>query len=224
MENEEYPLVSAIMLAGRTSIKDVLSAIKCFKAQTYPYKELIIVNNASNHLEASGFNIKAEQDIFLIDTPFGLSSGMARNYGISAANGRILAQFDPDYWYSPNRLESQVATLAENNAHIAVLSETLNYSFTSGRATYQTNDRKAILNTMVFLRPSGIDYPNVERQEELGIIGKMQEEGMTIISMPTLELACKFQLTSGERVLKPTNCGLLAQHFKIIKRILKDRR
>ncbi len=218
---EDFPLVSAILLAGRASITDTLKAIHCFTQQTYKQKELIIVNNAKNHFDATALNIQAQKDIFLIDTPYPLSAGMARNYGISAANGQILAQFDPDYWYAPNRIESQIATIAANEVHVAILSETLAYSYISGRASYQTNDRKAILNTMVFVRPSNIDYPNTEKQEELGLLLKMQEAGMQIISMPSPELACKIYPSNESP--KPQNCGLLSSHFKIIKKMIKQR-
>lgn len=221
---DDYPLVSAIMLAGRTSLPDVLSAIDCFRKQTYPYKELIIVNNAKTQFDAASLNIQAEKDVFLVDTPFHLATGMARNYGIAAANGRILAQFDPNYWYAPNRLESQVATLAGNEAQIIVLASTLAYSFGSGRATYNQNDKQAVLSTMLCVRPSGIDYPNVDRQEELGFLERMQQAGARLISMPAPELGCHLYLTDRDRITKPINCGLSSEHFKLIKKIVKGHR
>ena len=219
----EYPLVSAILLARKTSIKDVLAAIECFKAQSYPYKELIILNNARNQFEASELNIKAEKDIFLVDTLTRLNAGQARNYGIRAANGRILAQFDADYWHDPQRLEAQVATLAENEAHICVLSETLLYSYVSGRASMNTNEKAAILGTMVFIRPLNIDYPPVTKHEEFGILDKMVKAGMKPIAMAKPELCCKLLATKGDRVHNPENNGLSKKHFQLVKKIVKDR-
>jgi glycosyltransferase involved in cell wall biosynthesis len=219
---EDYPLVSAIMLAGRHPIKDVLAAIACFRAQTYPYKELIIVNNAANQFDASALNIKAERGIFIVDTPYPFFAGMARNYGIAAANGKILAQFDADYWHAPGRLEAQIATLAEHEGHVAVLASTLSYSYVSGRASYNTNDRGAILGTMVFVRPQNIDYPNIDKQEEHGILDKFQKANLDVISLPAPTLACKLHL--GGDVIKPANVGLSKQDFTLVKKILKDRR
>lgn len=222
-DTPEYPLVSAIMLAGRNSTLDVLAAIKCFQTQTYPYRELIIVNNAKNQFEASKLNIQAERDIFLIDTPSELSAGMARNYGIRAANGQILAQFDADYYHDPKRLEAQIATLAENESHVCVLSETFGYSFVSGRAFLHTNEKTAIMGTMVFLRPTNIDYPNHLKNEEFGILDRMVKAEMKPISMSQPELACKFYLTKGKRTHNPTNHNLKKKQFQIVKRIVKDR-
>lgn len=222
-QEDEYPLVSAIMLAGRMPITDILAAIECFRAQTYPYRELIVLNNAKSQFDASELNIRAEKDIFLIDTPADLNAGMARNYGIKAANGRILAQFDADYWHDPKRLEAQVATLAENDSHICVLSETLLYSYVSGRAATYTNAKEAVLGTMVFIRPANIDYPPVTKHEEFGILDRMVKAGMKPIAMSKPELACKFYLTNGDRIHEPENDGLNKKQFQLVKRIVKDR-
>lgn len=223
-DQEEFPLVSAIMLAGRTALPDIISAITCFQAQTYPYKELIIVNNAKNQFDASSLNIQAQKNIALIDTPYPFFAGMARNFGIATANGRILAQFDPDYWYAPNRLEAQIATLANEEANVVMLSNTLQYSYVSGRASYQKNDRDAILGTMLFIRPHNLDYPNIDKQEELGLLDKFQSANAKIIAMPFPELACKMCFTAEERIYKPVNANLSKPHFEVVKKILKARR
>lgn len=221
--DQEYPLVSAIMLAGQCPHEDIFAAIKCFNSQTYPYKELIIINNAKTQFEASALNMHAQKDIFIIDTPIGLSAGMARNYGISAANGQILAQFDADYYHSPNRLEVQIATLAGNEAHVSVLTETLQYSFVSGKATYQRNDKQAILNTMVLVRPRDIDYPNVNKNEEKGFLEKLINAGMKTISIPKVDLMCKLCLTKHERTFEINKSDVSNPHAKIIKQMLKER-
>lgn len=223
-ETPDVPLVSAIMLAGHTALPDILAAIDCFRQQTYPYKELIIVNNAKSQFDAASLNIQAQRDVAFVDTPMPFFAGMARNYGIATANGRILAQFDPDYWYAPNRLEAQIATLVQEEANVVVLASTLQYSFVSGRASYQQNDRNAVLGTMLYVRPNGIDYPNIDKQEELGLLEKFQQAEAKIVAVPNPELACKFCYTSGERVKKPQNAGLTKPHFEVVKRILKGRR
>lgn len=221
-DTEKFPLVSAIMLAGRSSVSEVLAGIKCFKAQTYPYKELIILNNARTQFEASGLNIAAEPDVFLVDTPGNLITGMARNYGIRSANGQILAQFDADCYHDPQRLEAQIATLADNNSHICMLSSTLQYSYFSGRASLQHNQRAAILNTMVFIRPSDIDYPPSDKMEESGLLEKMMGSGLKAISMNKPELCCKFYHNTCP-VKSCVNHGLSNKQFSLVKRLVKKR-
>jgi len=220
--NEEYPLVSAIMLAGRVTIADILTTIECFQAQTYPYKELIIVNNAKNQYLASALEIPINKDVFLIDTPTEYSAGMARNYGISAANGRILAHFDADYWHTPSRLSAQIATMANERAHISVLANVLQYSFISGEARVYNNAQNAVLGTLVFSRPAKIDYPDVEHNEEYEILQRMMQSGMRPIAMAKPDLACKLILTHGERIYEPRNRGLTDEQLAIIQTMIKS--
>ena len=222
-QEEEYPLISAIMLAGQVQLEDILACIQCFNDQTYPYKELIIVNNAKTQHEASALELPAQKDIFIIDTPTILTAGMARNYGISASNGRILAQFDPDYWYAPSRLSAQVATMANEKAHICIMASALKYSFISGRATTYQNTKNALLGTMVFSRPAKIDYPDFEHHEEYGILYKMLNNGMRPISMEKPELCCKLVLTNGERQRNPANYNLTEEQFEIVKNLVGSR-
>ncbi len=221
---KEYPLVSAITLAGREQVPDLLRCIECFRAQTYPYKELIIINNAESQLAASDLNIKSEKDVFLLDTPTEMTAGMARAHGMSAANGQIIAQFDIDWWHAPNRLEVQIATLAQQNAHITVLSQCLSYSYISGRGSYYTNDRQAVLGTMVHIRQKEVNYPPAnDKDEEFSFLEALTGQGHRPISMPTPELCCKLYFTSESRILEPINNDLSKTHLKIIQEMLKDR-
>ncbi len=205
MENTDYPLVSAIMLAGRTPINDVLATIKSFRNQTYPYKELVIINNSSSQYNASELNIHAQKDIFMVDTPIELTAGMARNYGIASANGQILAQFDSDYYHHPKRLEAQITALAKNDAEVCVLTETLAYSLINGRASKNSNLKSAILNSMVFIRPKDIDYPNQEKNEEKTILERLSKVGFKTISLSRPELMVKLYSSHYKRNYTVTN-------------------
>lgn len=185
----EHPLVSALTILNSTDLLE--TTLRCFRRQTYPYKELIIVNNAKNQTTASEITISAEPDVFLIDTPELWPAGQARNYAISAANGRILAQFDTDSWHHPNRLEAQIATMVANEAHICVLNKSLSYSMHSQVARYWENKQQAILNTMVYIRPASIDYGQATKYEEFDMLEKMQNSGMQIIAIDKPDLVCK---------------------------------
>lgn len=219
VENE-YPLISSIMIVQKPDLTKLDLAINNFTDQTYPYKELIIVNNSNTQLEASEITIKARKNVFLLDTPNKCSAGQARNYGISACNGQILAQFDMDCWHDPKRLEIQVATMAENGAHICMLSKALSYSFNSGRASYWENEKKAILNTMVFARPSQIDYPDYFKNEEFGILNKMTQSNMGAISIEKPELVCKLHF-SNDPITSIAITEINEEHSDIINKIIK---
>lgn len=219
MVEQQAPLVSAIMLAGRTSISDIMKTIDCFKSQSYPYKEMIIVNNALNQFEASKLNIAASDNVFIIDTPTHVHAGMARNYGIRAANGQILAQFDADYWHDAERLSTQIAAMAENQAQICMLANTLKYSFYSGNAAIHQNAKDVALATMVFIRPKDIDYPDTDKYEEYGILERMIRNNLSPITINNPSLCCKLFM-SDKKVVKPFNNGLNKDHLSLIKKII----
>lgn len=219
MADTKIPLVSAIMLVGKMPVSDIVHAIDCFKSQTYPNKELIIVNNAINQYEAARLNIMASENVFIIDTPTHLHAGMARNYGIRAANGQILAQFDADYWHDADRLSTQISAMAENQAKICLLAHTLKYSFYSGNAGICHNNKSVALSTMVFVRPKDIDYPDIDKNEEYGILEKMIRSQLSPIAINNPELCCKLFLTDS-KVLKPYNNGLTKGQFSIVKKII----
>lgn len=213
-----HPLVSAIMLAGRMSISDITKAIQCFQSQSYPNKELIIVNNAFSQFEASKLNIAASDNVFIIDTPTHLHAGMARNFGIRAANGQILSQFDADYWHDSDRLSSQIAAMAENQAQICMLTKTLKYSFCSGNASIYRNSKDVALATMVFIRPKDIDYPDINKNEEYGILERMIRSNLSPITIDNPQLCCKLYVSDNKK-LKPYNNGLTKDQFRLIKKI-----
>lgn len=189
--SEEYPLVSAIMLVCQKDHRNVLRAIECFERQNYPYKELLLVNNCDTQLEASELNLDARPNVYVLDTPLKLTAGMARNYGLSACNGQIIAQFDCDCYHAPDRLLKQAIALFENNASICVLTKCLKYSYISGYATYWSNDQNAILNSMMFVRPKNIDYENIDKQEEKSLMQRMLSNNLNAISLPMPELIIK---------------------------------
>ena len=222
--NKEYPLISAIMIVGRTPYNNISAAIDCFQEQTYPYKELIIVNNARNQLEASALNIPTQKDIFIIDTPRHLTAGMARNYGISTANGGILVQFDCNFWFDPNRISAQIVAMERNDAQVSVLSKTLNHSFITGRSSYNSNLQKAILNTMMFIRPKDVDYPDIDKNEEFGLLNKLNDIDYKIASIDNPNLACKLQYSDNPILKIETNCLNDKKSTKIIRSIINSRK
>lgn len=198
---DEFPLVSAITLAGKCPNWHIFSVVECFKRQSYPNKELIIVNNAQNQFQASGLIIN-ENNVFIVDTPELLSAGQARNFGLSAANGSIIVQFDSDSWHHDDRIGLQVAAMAANEAHVCLLARTMKYSYISGMASIWHNHRNGILNTMAFVRSDAI-YNDIEKNEEFSLLQKMPEAKTISIDLPWL--ICKFIHTLHEPCLKPKN-------------------
>lgn len=203
--NPEVPLVSAIMVVGRSPQWQVQLAVNCFANQTYPNKELLIINNCRTQWEAAGLDLKLPADATVIDADAHLSAGMCRNYGISAANGDLFIQFDSHCWHSPYRIEAQLEAMLKYQAHICVLSRGLEYSYCSGYAGYWTNRKGAVLNTMMYLRPKEDDYKDVDKGEELSLINKMVQSGYKPITIDRPHLIMRSHYCSGDMTKKVIN-------------------
>ncbi len=118
----ELPLISCIMPTTVRRKAFVAQAIRLFQAQDYPRKELIIVDGDSEDLHkvsACGvIPIEAEIEYIHIDlagTLAQLTIGAKRNLAVALAQGEIIAHWDDDDYYAPDRLSRQVAPILEDD-------------------------------------------------------------------------------------------------------------
>lgn len=93
----------------------VARAISSALAQTQPPLEVIVVDDASNDATADVVRALAAVDprIRLLSAHLNLGGAAARNRGIEAANGEILAFLDSDDEWMPHHLERSVQALVE---------------------------------------------------------------------------------------------------------------
>lgn len=104
----ERPTVSVVIPAYNVAWC-VRKAIESVLAQDYRDFELIVVNDGSTDTTAEVLASYGDA-IRLVDKPNGgLSS--ARNAGIAAAQGELVAFLDADDWWLPGKLTSQVALM-----------------------------------------------------------------------------------------------------------------
>ena len=115
------PLISCLMVtSGRRH--QVTMAIECFLAQTYPNRELIVVDD----------DPKSELDILIREigspnirhvklTYEKQSLGRLRNIALDNAHGMYICQWDDDDLYDPLRLEVQWQTLVNTDSQASVL-------------------------------------------------------------------------------------------------------
>lgn len=107
----EYPLVSCIMpTRGRRAW--AAEALQMFQHQTYPNKELVIVDDFAD----PSFE-QAPADTVYIVAPSSTIGGK-RNLACSRASGQIICHWDSDDMYSPERIASQVAQLLASEADL----------------------------------------------------------------------------------------------------------
>jgi O-antigen biosynthesis protein len=112
------PLVTAIM-PTRDRPDFALQAIRCFLAQDYASKELLVLEDGASSLAG-----RLPDDPRIRHVVTGRASrsiGAMRNEACQLARGEIVAHWDDDDWYGPERLTRQVAAIRDGQADITAL-------------------------------------------------------------------------------------------------------
>jgi glycosyltransferase involved in cell wall biosynthesis/predicted O-methyltransferase YrrM len=160
------PLVSCIMpTADRRH--HVARSLACFRRQEHPWRELIIIDDGEEPVEdLLGDDPRIRYLRLDRRTPL----GRKRNLAVAAARGAIIAHWDDDDWYGPERLSRQIAPmLRPGGASVAVcgLRALLYLSVTDGRAwryAYPAGRRPPWVsgNTLCYRRRVWEEHPFAE--------------------------------------------------------------
>ncbi len=108
---ERAPAVSVVM-AAHDAAATIGAAIASCLAQTFTDLELLVIDDASGDDTARIATSHDDPRLRLISLPHNLGAGAARNHGLRAARGALVAILDADDVAYPTRLERQVAYLA----------------------------------------------------------------------------------------------------------------
>src|SRR5687768_2937864 len=117
MSFDGLPLVSCIM-PTRDRRHFVGQAVKYFERQTYPHKELVVVDDGADSVAdfvGQGPAIK----YLRFERP--QSIGAKRNLAIGAARGTIVMHWDDDDWHGENRIAHQIQPLCAGAAGVSGL-------------------------------------------------------------------------------------------------------
>jgi hypothetical protein len=115
------PLVSCLMPTGNRD-EFALQAVRYFQRQTWPHRELVVVDDGDGSLAAL---LPEDPRIRYVRVAPGLSIGAKRNLACEHAGGEIFVQWDDDDWHGPTRLMAQVAPQISGNADVTGLRDTL---------------------------------------------------------------------------------------------------
>jgi hypothetical protein len=115
------PLISCLMVTrGRPLLAQL--AIQSFLDQTYPARELVVVDDDPNPQLADWIAAHAHPSVRLVRLPDqGLPLGELRNIAVEHARGDYVCQWDDDDLYDPVRLEMQLQTLLAARSQASVL-------------------------------------------------------------------------------------------------------
>jgi glycosyltransferase involved in cell wall biosynthesis len=107
-------LVTAVMLTGHCDARRPLAkvSIEAFQQQTYPRRELLILNQSKVPMAPGQDNIRE-----VLVAP-GQSIGALRNHGLEIANGDYIITWDDDDWSGPRRIAEQLQWCPEGGCCI----------------------------------------------------------------------------------------------------------
>ena len=135
MKLKEYPLISCLCVT-RNKIEKLKRVIRCFLAQSYPNKELLILYE-DNDPATEGFADTISNNLIrfvkVSATPK-MSLGELRNISIAQCNGEYFCQWDDDDWYHIDRLSAQMDALLSNLQPVSVLVNWLIYDAVNHQA------------------------------------------------------------------------------------------
>ena len=165
------PLVSCLCpTRGRVAL--LRRAVACFRAQTYPSRELVIVhpaNDAETREYLATLNDASIRAIAIPDSS-GMPAGTVRNLAMDASRGEYFAVWDDDDWSAPTRLEEQMGALNGVGLHAILLSRVILYDGVSksGFVSAERSWERTLIAERRFMPrysdlPRGSDSELVER-------------------------------------------------------------
>ncbi len=185
-----WPLVSCIMPTfNRRSF--VPLAVENFLAQDYPCKELIVVDDGDDAVAdlcegISGVKYERLQRR--------VSIGAKRNIACSLSEGEVIAHWDDDDWYSPERLRYQVRPLLACEAEMTGLENAFVLELPGGAfwTTQPHLHRRMFVGdvhggTLVYRRELlslGLRYPEINLAEDAWLLHYAVSRGQRLLRLP----------------------------------------
>jgi glycosyltransferase involved in cell wall biosynthesis len=117
-QRPENPLVSVI-IPTKDRPNMLCEAVQSALNQTYPYVEVVVINDAGIDVRHKLTMIPKSSSITYVNLLHNSERSKSRNYGISIANGDYITYLDDDDIYYPNHIETLLGVLTSKKIDIA---------------------------------------------------------------------------------------------------------
>lgn len=184
------PLVSCIMPTyNRRAF--VPLALACFSHQTYPRRELVIVDDGSDPI---GDLLQDIPDVRYVRLQRRHTIGAKRNIACREARGEVIAHWDDDDWYGPERLAVQVDPILRGEADITGMENRLVLALPEQR--FWTVDRRLHQSMFVgdihggticyrtSILHAGLRYPDSNIGEDAHLLRQAMRHRMRMKKVP----------------------------------------
>ncbi len=184
-----WPLVSCIMPTYNRR-PFVLLALKYFLEQDYPNRELIVVDDGD---AAIGDLVESAPGVRYVRLQRRLSIGAKRNLACELARGEIIAHWDDDDWYAPDRLRYQVVPIIDNRADITGLENSFILDLSGGDfwTTHPELHKRMFVGdvhggTLIYRKEilaRGLRYPEVNIAEDAFLLRRAIGNGKRLLKL-----------------------------------------
>ena len=129
--NDELPLISCLLVTAGGRFEYFRQSVACFKAQTYPNRELVIVNEGpKEYQEQIAEHVSDMSNVKLVFLDGFYTVGALRNISMAVCNGDIWVQWDDDDFNMPERLAVQHSFFSRDpDSKVCYLADQLHYYF-----------------------------------------------------------------------------------------------
>jgi glycosyltransferase involved in cell wall biosynthesis/mannosyltransferase OCH1-like enzyme len=192
-----HPKISCLMVT-KNRAHLAKRAIFCFLQQTYPNKELVIIDDGENNDLAEFMRQFPEPQICYYRLPSAqLSLGELRNTSVAKATGAYLAQWDDDDLSDPSRLEVQMHVIQSFRVDGCLLDSL--YVWWPQLQRLAKSFRRTWEGTLICRKDIFPSYPSVRRGEDTEVVDPLiQNYRIAALTRPELYLYCFHQNNTWE--------------------------
>ncbi|WP_321415755.1 glycosyltransferase family 2 protein [uncultured Desulfobacter sp.] len=218
--NLHFEMVSCIMpTADRRRF--IPASIRHFQAQTYLHKELVILDDGTPPVEDL---IPDDPQIRYFYEAENLTLGAKRNRLCELAQGDIIAHWDDDDWYAPQRLELQVEALIRNRTELCGIERLFYYDILKNAAyEYQCKSSTRNWFSLLCYRRSlwlKIRFSNIQVGSDTRFLWHVDKNQMAVIENDGLNVCLIHKTNVSPK--RTTGYHWRSIDVSIIRRILGD--
>ena len=182
---ESSPLVSCLMVTRNRSGL-ARCATNSFRAQTYPSRELVILDDGQDRELEIFVQSLADPRIRYLRLPdAGATLGALRNQAVALARGTYICQWDDDDLYHPARLEMQMTALVAMRADACFLNRWVIWWPKQKRLAVSM--QRIWEGSMLCLKSKMGLYPTIRRGEDTPVAEQIvQTERVVVLDQPRL--------------------------------------
>ena len=179
------PLISCLMVtANRPRMARI--AIECYRRQTWPQKELVVVDSGTNDQLDAWIKTLGDASIRVVRLP-GCTDrlGDLRNLSVEKAAGDLVCLWDDDDLQHPCRIEAAMAAMAMTRTRACLLFREVFWLVSARRfaLTGLRPNENALLADKRLLEP----YPSLAKLEDVPVIEALMETTpVALLDLPEL--------------------------------------